>query len=247
MRYPKLNNWLVFRRKDEITYDVRDCLNDEELTMGVTIAGFARKLDGKHDPFQVDDTLTWEEVIGMLYALEEHGLLRHSMVLSSSGGSVYRTLWFPRNCPLVRTLAALCNSALEALWLPTFAFGLWLYAKCMPPVNSDQILMGSVLGIVFGAMLHELAHASAGLAYGARVFEVGVMLEWFIPGVYVLMDAENVRSRLKRVQISTAGAEANMLLAGMCFVLACVHPDVGTAMLCAAVSNVLLAVLNITF
>ena len=38
MRYPMLNNWLVFSRKNQYEYDVHDCLYDEDFTMGVTIA-----------------------------------------------------------------------------------------------------------------------------------------------------------------------------------------------------------------
>ena len=34
MRYPMLNNWLVFFRKNQYEYDVHDCLYDEDFTMG---------------------------------------------------------------------------------------------------------------------------------------------------------------------------------------------------------------------
>ena len=46
MRYPMLNNWLVFSRKNQYEYDVHGRPYDEDFTMGVTIAAIARKLNG---------------------------------------------------------------------------------------------------------------------------------------------------------------------------------------------------------
>lgn len=51
MRYPILNNWLVLSCKNQYEYDVYDCLYDEDFTMGVTIAAFARKLNGHRNPY----------------------------------------------------------------------------------------------------------------------------------------------------------------------------------------------------
>lgn len=81
MRYPMLNNWLVFSRKNQYEYDVHDCLYDEDFTMGVTIAAFARKLNGHRNPYSINMGLTKAEINHMLKQLREHDLLRYGRSL----------------------------------------------------------------------------------------------------------------------------------------------------------------------
>ncbi|OUP21432.1 hypothetical protein B5F29_02820 [Lachnoclostridium sp. An196] len=78
---------------------------------------------------------------------------------------------------------------------------------------------GILVGYVSGIVLHELAHVCACLAYGGRVLGGGLMFRYFIPQVYVNIDWECVRSRLKRVQILAAGIECNFALAGFFLLL----------------------------
>lgn len=246
MRYPMLNNWLVFSRKNQYEYDVHDCLYDEDFTMGVTIAAFARKLNGHRNPYSINMGLTKAEINHMLKQLREHDLLRYGRSLDAGSGAHY-TLWFIKRNPLLIKVARLWNCSLMLSWLPVFIFGVLFFIRDLPIINTDCMWLGDILGIIFGALLHELGHAFAGLTYGARVFEIGIMINALLPGAYVLMDSQSVQSKMKRIQIYAAGVESNALFAGVCLLIACAIPYAGAFLLNAAIGNIILALVNITF
>ena len=246
MRYPMLNNWLVFSRKNQYEYDVHDCLYDEDFTMGVTIAAFARKLNGHRNPYSINMGLTKAEINHMLKQLREHDLLRYGRSLDAGSGAHY-TLWFIKRNPLLMEVARLWNCLLMLSWLPVFIFGVLFFIRDLPIINTECMWLGNILGIVFGALLHELGHAFAGPTYGARVFEIGIMINALLPGAYVLMDSQSVKSKMKRIQIYAAGVESNALFAGVCLLIACAIPYAGAFLLNAAIGNIILALVNITF
>lgn len=246
MRYPMLNNWLEFSRKNQYEYDVHDCLYDEDFTMGVTIAAFARMLNGHRNPYSINVGLSKAEINHMLKQLKEHDLLRYGRSLDAGSGAHY-TLWFIKRNPLLMAVARLWNGLLMLLWLPVFIIGVLFFIRDLPIINTDCMWLGNILGIVFGALLHELGHAFAGLSYGARVFEMGIMINALLPGAYVLMDSQSVQSRMKRIQIYAAGVESNALFAGVCLLIACAIPYAGAFLLNAAIGNIILALVNITF
>ena len=241
-----LNNWLVFSRKNQYEYDVHDCLYDEDFTMGVTIAAFARKLNGHRNPYSINMGLTKAEINHMLKQLREHDLLRYGRSLDAGSGAHY-TLWFIKRNPLLIKVARLWNCSLMLSWLPVFIFGVLFFIRDLPIINTDCMWLGNILGIIFGALLHELGHAFAGLTYGARVFEIGIMINALLPGAYVLMDSQSVQSKMKRIQIYAAGVESNALFAGVCLLIACAIPYAGAFLLNAAIGNIILALVNITF
>ena len=241
-----LNNWLVFSRKNQYEYDVHDCLYDEDFTIGVTIAAFARKLNGHRNPYSINMGLTKAEINHMLKQLREHDLLRYGRSLDAGSGAHY-TLWFIKRNPLLMEVARLWNCLLMLSWLPVFIFGVLFFIRDLPIINTECMWLGNILGIVFGALLHELGHAFAGLTYGARVFEIGIMINALLPGAYVLMDSQSVKSKMKRIQIYAAGVESNALFAGVCLLIACAIPYAGAFLLNAAIGNIILALVNITF
>lgn len=246
MRYPMLNNWLVFSRKNQYEYDVHDCLYDEDFTMGVTMASFARKLNGHRSPYSINMGLSRAEINHMLAQLREHDLLRYGRPLDIGAGAYY-TLWFIKRSPLLMAVARICNSMLMFSWLPVLVLGILCFIRYLPVVNTDFMLLGNILGIIFGVLFHELGHVFAGLTYGARVFELGIMIDGLLPGAYVLMDSQRIQSKMKRIQIYLAGVESNALFAGMCLLISCAIPSAGACLLNAAISNTMLILVNITF
>lgn len=64
--------------------------------------------------------------------------------------------------------------------------------------------------------VHEAAHFVAGIAYQYDIMEVGVLFAYVIPyGAYVGYSPSNSVSRLKRLQFSISGVEANLLFAAI--------------------------------
>ncbi len=247
MKYPMLNNWLKIKRINKYEFEVHDYMRGEIFTMDSTVAQFIRKLNGKRNPYLIDSTLSPADVNNILNELDESELLRNNMIVMSYWGSIYLTIWIPGRRPFLQILAKLFNNFLMYFWLPVFIIGVFLFMRCEPFGIYDQFITGSVFGIIIGSLFHELGHAFAGIAYGARVFEMGVMIHKFIPGAYVFMTEENVKSKMKRIQINAAGIEANIMTAGICLILACVLPLISATLSYAAVNNVFLALINITF
>ena len=104
-----------------------------------------------------------------------------------------------------------------------------------------------MLGVFLGMILHESAHGAAALAYGGRVYEMGVSIQYFIPGAYTLMDHCRIKKRLRRVQVMAAGVESNFWLAGVFLILCCRFPLHHTMFFMIAVQNLLLGTLNLLF
>ena len=117
----------------------------------------------------------------------------------------------------------------------------------LPDLDGGSILLGQWTGIITGAILHETGHASSALCYQGRVFEAGVLLQHYMPGAYVMIDDTPIRSRLRKVQVLAAGVEMNILLSGIALFLCVYVPSSSTFYFGAALSNLLLALLNLTF
>lgn len=245
MEYPRLNNWLVFQRAGPDGYRVTDFISDETFTMGWRIAQFARRLDGKTDPYSISADLSEEEVHNLLVILEQNGLLRHDGFLVKSFGTVYRTLWIPKITPSLRAAAFLCNLLLRLLWIPLLLTGVLAGWLRFPEFSGGYVLAGYFGGFLAGLVLHEFGHAFACLSSGGRLFEMGVMVRSFLPGAYVLIDTRGVKSCMKRVQIFAAGIQMNLLLAGLSLLLGAVFPGAGDALFGSAVANIIVALMNL--
>ena len=247
MNYPMINNWLVFKRLNEYEVEAKDCLCDDEYILGWDITCFARKLNGKRNPYTIDSRYSHAEVDHMLNTLREYDLLRENNVLIKEFGTIFYTLWIPKYSRKLRIFASFYSLALDLLWFPVFCLGAWLYCQNFPLGGEEFYLFGNLGGIIAGAFLHELGHMFTGLRYGARVFEMGVMVHHFMPGAYVLLETDKVKTKKGRVAINAAGVKSNVLFAGICLLLACVLPGLGMSLLLAAINNVLLALINVIF
>jgi len=245
--YPKLRSWLLFKKNPDGQYTVRDCYREMEFTVGSGIAYFARKLDGKTDPFTILPGCPRREVQEMLDTLNENEFLRYGRVLDSSKGSITYSLIMPKKYRTDSIIPVLVNYLLLILWLPTLLFGLNCFIQKLPDIDNGSALLGQWIAIIIGAILHEAAHASAALCYGGRVFEAGALLMNYMPGAYVMIDDAPVKKRLQKVQILAAGVEMNMLLSGIGWLLCVYVPSQSGFFFGFAFGNLLLALLNLTF
>jgi hypothetical protein len=244
-KYPKINNWLVFKKKGFNEYEVTDYLNDSSYTFGGGIARFAKRLDGKTDPFTISENLSHIEVKMMLRELERYNLLRNSRVLSASLSGLYYTLWTPNARNSRHSLSKVLNGLLQILFLPVFIYGCLTFFTVLPDLRGPATVAFAIAGVLAGMTFHEIAHAIASLSYGGSVFEVGAMLKLPFPGAYVLMDYSSVKGCLKRTQISAAGIEANLLLAGISWLLAALLPQISNGFFYVAILNTEMALMNL--
>lgn len=247
MKYPMLNNWLLFKRRDRYTYYVRDCLSEDTFIMEKSLAQFAKKLNGKENPYLIDSSYTDEEVNFMLDTLNEGEFLRYSRFLHSFSGEILFSLWFPKRSKILQIIAWLSNKLLLLLWFPIFFIGIILFCTYLPMDNSNYFFVGYFISTISNLCFHEIGHAFAAVAYKAPVFELGIMLHHFIPGAYVLIDTKKVRNPMQRIQIFAAGLETNFMWAGIFFILSCQFPTYGFAGCVAGINSSLNAIVNLLF
>lgn len=244
-KYPRSGNWLVWNKQQDGTYQVKDCLSGDVYTTGNQIFRLLRKLDGKHDPQSVLSGVPPRKVQEMLDALSREELVRHSNVLCKSFLSIYYTLWSPKYTRARSVVPGILNILRMLLWLPVCLVGILCFWNNSPHLNDEPIWMGILLGISTGTVAHELSHGLSCLHWGGRVFEIGIMLHFGMPGMYVLMDQTPIRSRAQKVLVSSAGIETNMMLVGIFTGLSAMCPEYSFSLFMAATTNLWLALINL--
>lgn len=246
MRYPKMDRYLAFKRKDSNTVKVSNEVYELSWEMDIWVARFLHKLDGKTNPYKIDPYMNRTEVAHLLEILEEAELLDDGERVFSMGiGSIIVPLWSPKVTQWYRLIGRLWNKVLMLCWLPIFFLGLveFLTQEWTGPESAFGTFYGYLI-FAFGILLHELSHAAACFDYGGSFYELGIMTHYFLPGAYVMISYDNVKNRMKRAQISVAGIESNMLLAGICLCLLKMGWFNPVALLFGAFLNVITAVFN---
>lgn len=245
MKYPRIVNWLAWQKNKDGTYQVKDCLTGDMYTMGDRAFHFLRRLDGRHDPLSVLPGVTPREAQEMLDALSREGLLRDSNVLCKSFLSVYFTLWSLKKTRARSAAPGILDSLHMLLWFPIFLFGVLMFWNSGIPLSSESPWFGILLGIFVGAITHELSHGLSCLHWGGRVFEIGMMLHYGIPGMYVLMDQTSITSRVQKTLVNSAGIEMNLMLVGVFSILSVIYPAISLSFFMAAFMNFWLALINL--
>lgn len=246
--YPKISNTLTYKKIDNETVEVTDHLNDNIFHFDFESVRYFRQLNGYTHPYKISSVYNRNEIYDLLRFLDEYSLIRHSDIIKGSFGTKMKTVWIPTRSIYLKLYAYLSNSFLCFLWLPTLIAGIIMFINSFSQVEYDGLLVGYIIGLISGMVVHELGHVFAGIAYGAPVFEMGVMLMYYIlPGAYVLMDQTSVKKRMHRIQIYAAGVEANFMLCGIFLILSSLAPASSGLFLCAAICNGAMGVFNLTF
>ena len=252
MYYPRYNHYLVFRRIGKDKYHIKNFITEEEWEVSEFYAKFLKSLDGKTDPYEVfSEQLSNDDIDYILKEMADEGFFDNDEGVISLGiGSAILPLWIPNITRVHRIMGALWNKLLLFTWLPLLIAGgyVFLSYNWEPVERGFGTVTGYILGFGVGMFLHELSHAFACIGYSSKnqFFEMGVMIHSFLPGAYVLIDYSEIRDRFKRAQINAAGVECNMALCGLflcCLKLAIVD---STALIIAALLNLVLAIFNTT-
>lgn len=248
MKYPMLSKWVVFKKYNEDMYSAYNYLNDDECAVGKEIVDFAVKLDGKTDPYKAAEGYTHDKVDYMLTYLKCLDLIRESRITIEKIGTAYLSLAFPRVTGGRKILCFFLNLLLLVSWLPILIFGIAAFKNADPYCSDKYDVLAWIGGIAFGAVCHEIAHAVAIAGSGGRLFEIGAMVRFFIPGAYVSGDFKRVKSRFLRIQIHAAGIETNFLIGGLSLLLATITgADLSGLLRGVAMNNILLGAINLAF
>lgn len=251
-KFPMANHYLVYSKNEDGTYLAEDISTRESWTLDADTARFLCRLNGHTPPSRICPELTAGERRELLCELKREGLIREKKRIYCNGlFTVMCALWIPGR-KTSRKLAVGVNRLVFLFSMPVLAGGRLFYlnhyseASASVYASGEMILFGMLLGLVTGMLLHETAHAAAGIAYGAHVCELGLMLYFLFPGAYVILDAENVKSRGRRIQIYGAGVEANFMLTGIFLFFAALARPFFWLFSQAALTNICLAVCNLS-
>lgn len=244
MKYPMFINYCEAADNEDGTVVVTDVFEEEDYIIPYDIYDYAVQLDGKHDPFRIPG-YTISECVEMYGELRSQGLIRKSNILEKSFGSVCISLFFERTINRVAWLAKYWNDFLMLSFLPMMIFGIVIFIKADPYLDGG-ITSGGLSGLLLGLVLHEISHGAACIAYGGRVYEAGIMFQYFMPGAYVLIDETVLKRKMQRIQTLAAGVEMNMFLGGFFLCLASFMKFSGL-LFSAGFCNFGLAAVNLSF
>ena len=179
--------------------------------------------------------------------LKQDGIIQTSRFLRGKE-SMNRFVLFPVGSRSrgFRPYCRLANAALFLSAVPVFAAGVYLTASGDPALG-DFFSWFLYYGLILCSMfLHEAGHLIAGIAYGYRITDMGILLFGILPvGAYVAHEDRKKASRGQRIQFALAGIEMNLLLAGICLLTAMHSVSLSLLMLGVANINVVFAAVNL--
>ena len=246
--YPMLEAWTVIRPSDADCVRVINEITKESFIAenGKDYTGFISALDGKTDPFDIPSCYTYDERLEILDELSQYTVLRNGRWLRKTFTEMeYALLIFHKHGGNHRIFRVL-NRLLYLLFLPILVCGFMIYYESGVEINALSI-PGLICGMLLGAIMHESAHACAALAYGGKVYEIGVRLSClFMPGAYIVDSSDDHLAPEKRIQLFAAGIEMNAILAGLLFIHTALFPGLADFFFSMAGANAGLILLNLT-
>lgn len=183
----------------------------------------------------------------ILPKLKRHGLVRTSRFVQDDG-LFNRFILFPVGNRLQagRLVFKALNAALPAVAILIFAIGIYVTTSEGEEsgYNFNWWLYYGLIALSLA--LHELGHLIAGLAYGYNISDTGILLLGIIPlGAYVAHEDKEDAAKAEKIQFALAGVEVNLLIAGVCLLLAMQPYQWSLTMFSVANVNVLLAGINL--
>lgn len=183
----------------------------------------------------------------ILPKLKRHGLVRTSRFVQDDG-LFNRFILFPVGNRLQagRLVFKALNAALPAVAILIFAIGIYVTTSEgeKSGYNFNWWLYYGLIALSLA--LHELGHLIAGLAYGYNISDTGILLLGIIPlGAYVAHEDKKDATKAEKIQFALAGVEVNLLIAGVCLLLAMQPYQWSLTMFSVANVNVLLAGINL--
>lgn len=183
----------------------------------------------------------------ILPKLKEYGLVRTSRFVQDDG-IFNRFILFPINNRIKdsRLFYKAINAALPAVSILIFAMSVYMMAS-NGEGSGYRFNWWLYYGlIVCSIALHEAGHLIAGLAYGYKISDTGILLLGIIPiGAYVAHEDKKDATKAEKIQLALAGVEVNLLIAGICLLLAMQYYQRSLTMLSVANVNIVLAGINL--
>ena len=137
MNYPKLANWLRFKKTNENEYIIKNDLLNKQHKLDSYTFWFARQLDGKTNPYKIDKTLKQKDVDLILARLRNKDIIRDNSFLCKSVFALLVTVWRPKVSIKTRLIAFILNTMLVITWFPTILFSAFNFFNSYSDINID--------------------------------------------------------------------------------------------------------------
>lgn len=183
----------------------------------------------------------------ILRKLKIKGLVRTSRFVREDG-IFNRFILFPIGNKLQasRSIFKAINANLPAVSILIFVIGIYLTASAGEGSGHNFSWWLYYGLIALSLAFHELGHLVAGLAYGYKISDTGILLFGIIPlGAYVAYEDKKDATKAEKIQFALAGVEVNLLLAGICLLLAVLCYQWSLTILYVANVNVMLVGVNL--
>ena len=158
----------------------------------------------------------------ILPKLKKHGLVRTSRFIQDDG-ILNRFILFPISDRMQANKQVFRGIIAALPIVSIFIFVLGIYSMASKGIGcgySFNLWLYYGL-IVLSLAFHEIGHLIAGLAYGYKISDTGLLLLGIIPfGAYVAHEDKKDASKAEKIQFALAGVEVNLLIAGICLILA---------------------------
>ena len=251
-KYPKRkSNVLLYKSQTHQGYCFFDYSTETFFPLTDDEYQLALHLDGKTDPFTVNTAWSGTYVKSLLEAFITYDIITYSRLeregfftWSLSVVSFKKPTWTARYiCTILSRIQAVC-------FFPVLCLGAVCYMHASTFDLSWDHWRFWICNIVFlwgGAILHELGHAVNGIAYGAKVFEAGLLI-FPVPGAFVSMNSNSIKNKMQIIQIHAGGVENNLFLTGCLLFLSSVTASpLSLYFSIGAFSNLTVALINLAF
>ena len=127
MNKPILANWIRFKKISDNEYKIINLLYDEEIAADAYTVWFARQLNGKRNPYQIDRNKPKKDVALLLDELEAENIIRDKRFFSKFFLFLLVTVWQPKVTPNLRIVSFILNGLLLMSFLPLLVFSVFYF------------------------------------------------------------------------------------------------------------------------
>ena len=147
MKYPIFSNWIIYKKiPNNDTYVVKDCVIKNKFVVSGKKMRFAKKLNGKTNPYSIKGKRSREEIGNLIEELDCLGVIRTDRGVISRGMNGYiRTLVRTRNTRGKRIASELLNFLLMLLFVPVLIGGIYVYLNADYVRYSDLSVIEQIL------------------------------------------------------------------------------------------------------
>lgn len=183
---------------------------------------------------------------GVIPKLKKYGFVQTSRFIHDES-DINRFILFPigRKCQNSSFIYKLINALLPVISILIFLIGVHFInsaAECTE-INCNLWLYYGL--VIISIVLHEVGHLVAGITYNYKISDIGLLLFGILPvGGYISYEDKKDVTIFEQIQFSLAGIEMNLLIAGVCWLIATKIYSQQFLLYSIAKFNVLSAVIN---